>query len=373
MKIAYLTQSVDHVSGLGRIVAAIGSHMITRGHEVSCVSQVCEEPRMQWLRIPRSHLSNGLDKILYRAFEPGMTRKVNAQVSHSMGVGWSADVVSAQSCHRAGMEMRNTLPANRIKRRNLGLYDRLSLADESRLMSSKSTRVIVAVSELVRNQLIHWYGIPQQKIVVIPNGIDTKKYAEPIDRDRVRTRFRIQHETTALGFLGNEFDRKGVQTIIEALPALRDLPVHLFVAGGDDSWPFQRLAEKLGVAQQVHFMGRITFPEEFLRVIDLFVFPVVYEPFGMVVIEAMAAGTPVITTESVGAVEGMTNGREGVFLQDPHSAQELSGAIRTVCEDRELRESLSQAGRLAAQKFEWGAIGSTVEQVYQRVLAEKDL
>jgi UDP-glucose:(heptosyl)LPS alpha-1,3-glucosyltransferase len=267
--------------------------------------------------------------------------------------------------------MQRALPSGRLRRRNFGLYDRLSLEDESRLMTSPETRMVLAVSGLVRDQLIRWYNIPEAKITVIPNGIDTARYSEALDREAVRRRFGMKPDGLVLGFLGNEFDRKGVQTIIEALPLLGDIPLDVFIAGADDPAPFQRRAGQLAVSDRIHFVGRVADPEVFLRVLDVFVFPVNYEPFGMVVTEAMAAGVPVITARTVGAVENMSDEREGLFLADPLSASELAASMRRLAADRALRERIGRSGREAAAAFDWPSICGRIEHLYRR-LVEND-
>jgi glycosyltransferase involved in cell wall biosynthesis len=368
MKLCYIAQDIDGVTGLGRITLAYAEAMVAAGHDVTLVCQRSTAQGLRTLSVPGFPRLKSIDKALFRFAEPSRTRSAAGSIVHAMGIGASADVVSAQSCHRSGVAFRNELPGGRLKRRNFGVYDALSLQDERRLMTSSRTRVVLAVSGLVRSQLIRWYGVPEEKIVILPNGIDTARYEAPFDSADARTKYGIRPGELVLGFLGNEFDRKGVQTIIEALPLLREIPVGVYVAGADDPAPFQQLAGDLGVADRVHFIGRVQEPELFLRSLDMFVFPVVYEPFGMVITEAMAAGIPVITSRTAGAVEGLRAGEEILLLDDPHSAAELAGQIQRVVADDALRARLSAGARRASEQFAWPSIIGRLETVYHRVL-----
>ena len=369
MRITYIAQDIDSVSGLGRIALAYATAMTSAGHDITLLCQRSSAPGMRRAIVPGFPGVRSVDKLLFRVSEPVRSLAARGDIRHAFGIGSRADIVSAQSCHRSGVEFQKNLPSERIRRRNFGLYDMLSLQDEHRLMTSPRTRLVLAVSDLVRSQLIRWYGLPEEKIIVLPNGIDTARYATPLDRDAARERYRMPKGSFILGFLGNEFDRKGVQTIIEALPLLRDLPLSVCVAGADDPTPYIRRADALSVGGRVHFIGRVREPEEFLRTLDMFVFPVNYEPFGMVVTEAMAAGVPVITARAVGAVEGMTSGQEGLFLDDPLSATELASAIRRLVADPVLRDHIARTGRQAASAFDWHVICSRLETVYRTVNA----
>ena len=87
MKIAYLAQRVDSVSGIGRFLRALGREMIERGREVHCVSQTCDEQSLRWHRVPSSHVSNGLDKLWYRLLE-AKSVSVDQCTDHSFYGRW---------------------------------------------------------------------------------------------------------------------------------------------------------------------------------------------------------------------------------------------------------------------------------------------
>ena len=99
---------------------------------------------------------------------------------------------------------------------------------------------------------------------------------------------------------------------------------------------------------------------------DALVFPTHYEPFGMVIIEAMAAGIPVIASRTAGAVEDLTDGVHGLYLDDPYSSGELSRRIRLLLEDATLRETLSRNGRMVAERYGWPVIAARYIDLYRK-------
>ncbi len=104
---------------------------------------------------------------------------------------------------------------------------------------------------------------------------------------------------------------------------------------------------------------------------DVFIFPTLYEPFGMVVLEAMAAGLPVIASRNCGATEGMTHGLHGIFLDDPTSAGELAEWIRTLLADDVLSRKISEGGRNIARTFCWDTIAERTFDVLEGARAAR--
>jgi glycosyltransferase involved in cell wall biosynthesis len=364
LTVTLVAQSVDDATGLGRIASALAAEYGRAGHAVHIVSQRCAETTCTWHRVPDLSLTPALGKISFRVFEGRKTRQILGSVVHAFGVGAEADVVAAQSCHKAAVSIQANRGNERIHRRNLGIYDRLSLNDERRLFTGPRRKRIVAVSRLVRLQILEEYNLPEESVCIIPNGVHLDRFRREQMADGSG---RAASGPFILLFVGNEFDRKGLQTIIEALPLLSDLPIELHVAGSDDPGPYKRRAADLKVLDRLKFLGSVRAPESLFAQADALVFPTHYEPFGMVIIEAMAAGIPVITTRTAGAVEDMIDGVHGLYFDDAFSADEVSRRIRTVFENAPLRESLCRDGRIAAERYAWPLIASRHIDLYRTI------
>jgi UDP-glucose:(heptosyl)LPS alpha-1,3-glucosyltransferase len=238
-------------------------------------------------------------------------------------------------------------------------------------VTAGSTRLIIAVSQLVKEQLQDCYHVLPDKIRVIPNGVKMPGENEGARADRrraARARFGWRENDFGLLFVANEFDRKGLETIIEALALLHDPEIRLAVVGGDDPAPYRLMAARRGVADRIEFAGTIRGAESLYAGADAFILPTWYEPFGMVIIEAMAEGVPVITSSRAGAVEGMTHERHGLFLQDVRSVDELASAIGRIRDDSPLRSLLASSGKDAARRFAWPVVAEETLAVYRTIV-----
>lgn len=374
MRIALLTESFDNRSGLGRIASALAAGFHRAGEEVHTVGQWNESvvAEISHHRVPGVRFSPALSKLAMRYFGSMISQSLGCDIIHSFGVARGANIVSAQSCHRAGIDLARNRRSEFLPERNWGLFDRFVLSDELALVEARSTKRIIAVSHLVKRQLLQYYDIEAEKIVALPNGIHPEEFARD-RRDDIRSDFRkrlnLEEDTKVLLFVGNEFGRKGLRCLIEATVQLRTRNVRLLIAGRDDHAPYARLAQKLGIEERVTFLGSVSPPEQMYAAADVFVFPTLYEPFGMVVIESMAAGLPVITSKSCGSVEGMMDGKDGIFLDHPESVDELHSALVRILDDDALAQSLSSRGIETAKRFSWEEIIPQVLQVYRDVLS----
>jgi glycosyltransferase involved in cell wall biosynthesis len=127
----------------------------------------------------------------------------------------------------------------------------------------------------------------------------------------------------------------------------------------------------LGIADSVLFMGSVSKPEALYFAADALVFPSLYEPFGIVVLEAMAAGLPVITSRFCGAVEGMMHEEHGLYLDDPSDINNLCQQMQRLVSDKGLRARLAANGKQEAGKFDWSSIAPQILNIYREVLDDR--
>ena len=373
MKIALTALSCDNETGIGRVVKNLAEHFAAAGHSVDVIASrfgsvgngvVCRRLRT----VPGPYTANFL---LCSLQARAALRRGKYDVSNSFGVGRGASIVTAQSCHRSGVEIQRKFRRGRIGSEGWGIFDTAALAEERALVTARSTRLIIAVSQLVKEQLQDCYDVPPDKIRVIPNGVEMpgeNQGARAGRRRAARARFGWRENDFGLLFVANEFDRKGLETIIGALSLLHEPEIRLAVVGGDDPAPYRLMAARRGVADRIEFAGTIRGAESLYAGADAFVLPTWYEPFGMVIIEAMAEGVPVITSARAGAVEGMTHERHGLFLQDVRSADELASAIGRIRDDSSLRSLLASSGKDAARRFAWPVVAEETMAVYRTIV-----
>lgn len=223
--------------------------------------------------------------------------------------------------------------------------------------------LIIASSRMVRDHFQTYYGIGPERVRVIPNAIDPKRFVE---RDRLRLRSELRQrlgltpeEPVGL-FVGHNYRLKGLDPLLAALHARPSLPVKVLVCGSAKTGRYVRMAERLGLTSKVRLLGYCKDVRQAFFASDFLIHPTFYDPCSLVVLEALACGLPVITTSCNGAAELLHPPHDGLVLQDPHDAATLAQYIEQLC-DHDYRAAASQAARQTAA-------GWTFEDHYREVL-----
>jgi glycosyltransferase involved in cell wall biosynthesis len=247
--------------------------------------------------------------------------------------------------------------------------NRTYLAAMVRLSVRLASRVI-AVSGSTRRELVELLGVPERKVEVIPNGVEHS--FRPLADDAV-ARFRAERGLPEQFILhvGTLEPRKNILALVRAYDRLRrarDIPHALVLAGGK-GWLYEAIfaeVERLGLAGQVLFPGYVPFDEQPLwyNAAAVFAYPSLYEGFGFPPLEAMACGTPVVTSDASSLPEVV--GEAGLMVP-PTDEAALADALWRLIDDRALRERLRAAGPARAAEFDWGAIAARTAAVYRAV------
>jgi UDP-glucose:(heptosyl)LPS alpha-1,3-glucosyltransferase len=293
------------------------------------------------------------------------------------GQGLYADVITAHSCGAAWFDV-----ARRDAGFPKGWLSRVypphleSVAWERFTYRNSRTTPIISVSQKTADELVRYLGVDRGRITVIYNGIDTHRFHPPESRAAARSEVSQivaprRDDAVVLLFIGYSFMRKGLDRAIRALAGVGDERAELWVAGGDDPQPYIRLASELGVGERVRFLGHQSNVVGLMQAADAFVFPTSYDPFPLVLMEAIGCGTPIITSRAAGIAEVVTDGREGFVLDDPMNIEELVAALRRFLETPDRWPALSAAARELALQWDWDAIWRRTESLYFEVLAQK--
>lgn len=233
---------------------------------------------------------------------------------------------------------------NRLVRRWKGLtafanVRRLRLLRAERHCCHGSTGPIIsALSRYVVEQLKKHYATDPGRIVRTLNGVDTDRHIDANVtsdcRRQILTQLGIQEapEPVLFLFAAHNFRLKGLYPLIEAMQAVGTMgteqPVGLVVAGAGKSGRYRRLARRLGVEERILFLGPVEDVRSTLSAIDVAVLPTFYDPSSRFILEALAAGKPVITTRFNGATDHFTDGRHGKVIDSPDNIPALADAIR---------------------------------------------
>jgi glycosyltransferase involved in cell wall biosynthesis len=232
----------------------------------------------------------------------------------------------------------------------------------------------IAVSKAVKQEIIE-YGFPEDKILLLPNGVDTHKY-KPIsssEKLKMKKNFGLPSQQIVT-FVGRLIYRKGVDILVEAWKRVVSIcsDVHLAIAGdGPEFKNLKRLAETLNLGEKVTFLGRIENVHKILQVSDFFVFPSRQEGLANAMLEAMASGLPIVATSIDGIIDVIKDGTNGILVKS-NSSQELADALVKLVRNHELARYLGQRARLTVKdKYSLDQNVLRHKQTYERLLSRK--
>jgi len=391
MKIAIVVRTYHRQGGIAKGTAETAERLADRGHEVHIITHSWKDVRNNKVifhevpMIRASYLERmkqfGWAKVIKGLSFVIMSRfycnKNDFDVVHVKGDSFAKfDIRSAHSCHRAWLEISKKEGRGIIhwlKKHLNPLHFRILLTEHYNY-NPRNYKKIMAVSEGVKREIMHFYKVPKEDIVVIPNGIDLEEF-HPNNQDIFRQEVRIRHNLSpddfVLLFVGYEFRRKGLKYVIEALPLIQSKEVKLLVIGQDNPRPYRELAKKLGVEDRVIFAGHQSKPCEYYAASDVFVFPTLYEAFSYVVIEAGATGLPVLVTRVNGVEERVEDGINGFFVS--RNACDIAQKIELLIQDRSLAKEMGRKAREKAKLYSWDKITDMIEKLYEEVWeAKKD-
>lgn len=226
----------------------------------------------------------------------------------------------------------------------------------------------VCVSEGVADEIRRYFPDQAARTISIPNGVDVEAFAPDSRRSEsaaLRRELAIGDERLVAIFVGSEWQRKGLEPAIRALALAPNWD--LLVVGNGDRDRYEQLAEGLGVADAVHWIGVSRDVAPLYQLADVLVFPTSYEAFPLVALEAAASGLPILATPVNGIRELVSDGRNG-FLIDADAA-DIAARLRQLSDDRALRERLGAAARAAALEYSWARMVQRHEALYESLAA----
>jgi 1,4-alpha-glucan branching enzyme len=245
---------------------------------------------------------------------------------------------------------------------------------EERMM--KRSRKLIAVSDFTRRELTQYYGISENRIRVIHNGVDTQKFQPVADKRQVKAELGFNPDDLAIVSVGRLYARKGLFTLIESMPAVvKRFPHAKFIVSGkgqsDEMRKLVSHAEQLGVRESIVFTGY--YPDAKLpklyQAADIFAFSTFYEHHPFAVLEALSTGLPVVTTKVGGIPETITEGKDG-FMCEPFQPQQFSDRILYLLEHpAEAQEMGALARKTIMDRFDWRIVVKEAIKVYKEVLS----
>ncbi|PRH20663.1 glycosyltransferase family 4 protein [Burkholderia multivorans] len=373
MRIAIVTHVVRHNDGQGRVNYEIARAALAEQCEVTLVAshvapELLADPRVRWVpvKVGRFWPSNLVRQQVFALKSAWWlrTHRDTYDVLHVNGfISWiKADVNTAHFVH-GGWFKSPYYPFALTK----GLwsayqyvYTRVNTALER--WAYRRSRAITAVSQKVADEIAA-LGIDRSKIGVIYNGVDGSAFA---DAHADRAAFDLPPDAFLLLFVGDlRTPRKNLGTVLKALTKLPE-HVHLAVAGYLPGSPYPDEARALGLGARVHFLGLVKNMPTLMRSVDAYVFPSRYEAMSLSLLEAMAAGLPVVTARTAGGAEIITRDC-GIVLDDPDDPDALAHAIDLLAASRDTCRAMGAAARELMTRFGWAHMGAQYVALYRRI------
>jgi UDP-glucose:(heptosyl)LPS alpha-1,3-glucosyltransferase len=380
VRLALVVERYTKSGGQERAMAAF-AEALAPGHELHLLTSELDLAAPSGVQV---HLLAGARGpapyrfLSFRRAAEARLRRLRPDLSHGIGANCPvADVVHLQTVNREKYGLLGTPPSLRgglLGRLSNRLYLALVLAAEKRSLSRHGP-VFIAVSRRVGGEARRHYGVRVDELRRIPNGYDPEDFDLHRARaGRAATRQRLGLEAQDLGvlFVGPDHGRKGLDVLMQAFSRAKIGPSRLLVAGGAPGWQhrYAELATSLGVAGRVSFLPHHPDLCPCYGAADLLVLPTKYDPFGMVVVEAMACGLPVVVSGLAGVTEYL-KADEAELLQDPRDARELQERLEDLARSQERRQALAQRGLKRAQAFRWCEIVPMLEDAYRAALDRK--
>lgn len=245
--------------------------------------------------------------------------------------------------------------------KNIGLWSRVFYRQVERYICTNADKIISVSSsdgkEMIKNEIAL-----KKKLVVIENGVDTSKLVKIA---------RSKRKPKIIGCVARLTEQKGVSYLIEALSILKYIynsDLRAVVAGdGKLAGDLKTLSEKMGVSDRIEWRGETDDVIPLYKIFDIFVLPSLWEGLPLVLIEAMASGLPVISTDTSGGRDIIKNKKNGLLVPRADS-EALVNAILEICQNRVLAEKMASNGRRdAVEKYSIGRFVSQTEEIYKKI------
>jgi len=268
--------------------------------------------------------------------------------------------------------MFHTLGEVKNRARTSELEPSLRIEGERALVAGAD--VVMTASSHERDLLQRYYGANPDRLVTIPCGVDLDLF-QPLDQAQSRRELGLQPEAPILLWVGRLEKLKGVDILIEALAQLDERDFTLMLVGGDEhaadlKEELRSQAVEAGIAANIRFEGPV--PHERLPVYynaaDVCVVPSYYESFGLVAVESMACGTPVVASRVGGLISTVTDGVTG-YLIPWRCPEPFAEKLEVILNNPELRANFSLSARKSVEKFRWSNIAGAVSELYGTLIS----
>jgi len=378
MKIALLRQRVTNLGGaettLGYLVrglAAAGHVVTVYGTDREAAARDTLGPEVGYVRVPVWG-GKTLRLLSFARNSHLLLESSGPHVVFSLERVLSPQVYRAgDGCHREWLARRAPYLAPLARAAQcLSPFHRTMLLIERRLFTFPGLKRVIANSRQVQDEVIRHYDVDAACVRVIYNGLDWRRF-HPLGaglRAALRRNLGGSKDGDVILFVGSGFERKGLAFLLQAFGSLKDKRCQLWVVGKGHLARYQGMAERLGVADRVRFWGPTPETAPFYQAATVLALPTLYDPCSNVVLEALACGTPVVTTAANGAAEFLTPGENGAIMPQPGDIAKLSEFLALFL-DRGRDPQVRRAATQAVDGLSWEATVAQTLEVLEEVVS----
>ncbi len=351
-----------------------------RGHEVHVFSFEFDDQSLDSrvirhaLPAPRGGYLRGLRGFISQSHAGLAAMENPPDVIGSFGIqAPPGSVVWMQSVHKAWIEVsgRGRDWKGRLKQR-LNPAHPVILRMERKQLTGREYGAIVALSEVVAADIVRFYNVPRGDITVIPNGFSPDEFRVGLraeKRERVRAELGYAPDDRVIVFVANELERKGFGPLCQAVATLGDPKLHVLAIGRLDGAACAPQIARIGLEGRVQFTGPTSDVASLYAASDVFALPTQYEAWGLVIVEAMACGLPVLTSRLAGAAIAVREGENGWLLDNPRDEAEVARKLAAVLQIPTSAEEIA----LSVAPYAWDQVLLPYEALLEQVAARRRL
>jgi UDP-glucose:(heptosyl)LPS alpha-1,3-glucosyltransferase len=338
MKVALSFPGVHRRAGVERVAAECARFLATRGHEVHVFANDFEQfglPNLTSHRVPMRQRPGFMRPISFYQACSKMLRPSEYDAVGSFGAECPyGGVYWAQSVYRAWLEyakaFRPPLSLARWKQR-LNPSNPVLLRMEANHFGKRNYRKVIALSPEVKADLARFYSVPDEDVAVLPNGFAPEEFnPQRASQRRAEMRKKLGYgdNDRVVVFAANELERKGFGPLVRAMARLNNPVAKLLVVGRVKPDAYIAEMDQLKMTDRVQFAGSTSDVAAYYAAADIFALPTQYEAWGLVIIEAMACGLPVLTSRLAGAAISVQEGHNGLLLDAPADSDEIAAKLK---------------------------------------------
>ena len=376
MKIAIIRQKFVLYGGAEQFADGFIHQLAESGHEVHIFAN-------RWTPSHNNNIQHHFIAVLHLnafvrtlSFARSVSKKVHEQhfdIIQSHEKTWTQDIYRAgDGCHIKWLSQRSR---NLSPLKNLFLYlnpfHQLILKLEKNIFETGQCKKIIAISQMVKNDILEHYKCSPENIVVVYNGVDLKRFHpdnKNTYRKLIRKKLGIPERSILILFVGSGFERKGLQFLLQSTAYLKNKDWRLLLIGKGKFEKFMRYAP---ANKHPQIITKEPDPdiEKYYAAADIFILPSIYEPFGNANLEALATGLPVITSQYCGAADIINNKINGMIVDDPFNPEEIAEKIRYLYAPS-TRESMGEGARELAEQYPLERNSREMLEVYESLIAK---